>query len=58
MLSSKVKDKISGSVYQGMHMREDADFLSRLFFSYPWRLIETAQTEKIKLEQFGNLPED
>ena len=44
-------------VFQGKHMREDASFLSQLFFSYAWPLLECSMESRICFEQYGDLPD-
>ena len=44
-------------VYQGRSMRHDASFLSKLFFSYAWPLLECSMESRICFEQYGDLPE-
>ena len=39
-------------------MRKSAGFLSKLFFSYPWPLINAATKDKITFEQYGTISED
>ena len=38
-------------------MRHDASFLSKLFFSYAWPLLECSMESRICFEQYGDLPE-
>ena len=38
-------------------MRDDASFLSKLFFSYAWPLLECSMESRICFEQYGDLPE-
>lgn len=39
-------------------MRHDASFLSKLFYCYPWKLIKSSLTQKVRFEQYGELPEE
>ena len=38
-------------------MRENASFLSKLFYRYPWPLLESSMTQKLRFEQYGELPD-
>ena len=38
-------------------MGENASFLDKLFFRYPWKILESSMTQQMKHEQYGNLPE-
>ena len=38
-------------------MRENASFLDKLFYRYPWPLLKSSMDQQIKFEQYGELPE-
>ena len=44
-------------VFQGRQLREEASWLSKIFFSYPKPLLDIAERERITFEQYGDLPE-
>ena len=44
-------------VFQGKMMREEASFFSRLFMNYAKPLLESSQTQQIRFEQYGELPD-
>ena len=44
-------------VFQGRQLREEASWLSKIFFSYPKPLLEAAERERITFEQYGELPD-
>ena len=44
-------------VFQGKYMRENASFFEILFYTYPKPLLDSALTQQIRFEQYGDLPD-
>ena len=51
------EEKKASIVFQGKQMREDASWLSKIFFSYSRPLLYSSLKEKISFDQYGVLPE-
>ena len=57
---TKTKDKKEeklNQVFQGRYMREGRSFLELIFYTYAKPLIESAMTQQIRFEQYGELPD-
>ena len=55
--TGKAEKKPPRQVFQGKFMRENASFLDTLFYRYAWPLLESAQIERVCIEQYGDLPD-
>ena len=53
----KVSEEEINQVYQGSFMREGKGFFDILFFNYAKPLLDSALTQQIRFEQYGDLPD-
>lgn len=44
------EEKPLNQVFQGKYMREDASFFDKLFYRYPWPLLQSSMDQEIKFE--------